>query len=179
MLTRPLLSRFGITNRLDYYSPEELVAIIQRSAALLKIPIDDEGALEIGARSRGTPRIANGLLRWVRDYAQVRADNQINKTVASDALSMLDIDEDGLDEMDIRILEAVVYKYGGGPVGINSIAVAVGEDEATINEVYEPYLILKGFLKRTPRGRSALPAAYHKLGIDPPERNPNSEPELF
>ena len=179
MLTRPLLSRFGITNRLDYYSPEELVAIIQRSAALLKIPIDDEGALEIGARSRGTPRIANGLLRWVRDYAQVRADNQINKTVARDALSMLDIDEDGLDEMDIRILEAVVYKYGGGPVGINSIAVAVGEDEATINEVYEPYLILKGFLKRTPRGRSALPAAYHKLGIDPPERNPNSEPELF
>jgi len=155
MLTRPLLSRFGITNRLDYYSPEELVIIIKRSAALLGIPIEEKGALEIGSRSRGTPRIANGLLRWVRDYAQVRANNIITLDVARAALAMLDIDEDGLDEMDKRILEAVVFKYNGGPVGLNSIAVAVGEDEATINEVYEPYLILKGYLKRTPRGRSA------------------------
>lgn len=179
MLTRPLLSRFGITNRLDYYSPEELVSIIKRSASLLSVEIEDSGALEIGARSRGTPRIANGLLRWVRDYAQVRADNIITKKVARDALSMLDIDEDGLDEMDKRILEAVVFKYGGGPVGINSVAVAVGEDEATINEVYEPYLILKGFLKRTPRGRSAMPAAYRKLGVKPPVTSENDQPELL
>ena len=168
MLTRPLLSRFGITNRLDYYSPEELVIILRRSASLLGIPIEEGGAREIGARSRGTPRIANGLLRWVRDFAQVRAGNVITREVAQDALSMLDIDEDGLDEMDKRILEAVVYKYHGGPVGLNSIAVAVGEDEATINEVYEPFLILKGYLKRTPRGRSALPLAYRKLGLTPP-----------
>ena len=175
MLTRPLLSRFGITNRLDYYSPEELVTIIRRSASLLNVEIEEEGALEIGARSRGTPRIANGLLRWVRDYAQVRADNVITKEVAAAALAMLDIDEDGLDEMDKRILEAVVFKYDGGPVGLNSIAVAVGEDEATINEVYEPFLILKGFLKRTPRGRSAMPRAYRKLGVKPPERRDNDD----
>ncbi|MEX2579060.1 MAG: Holliday junction branch migration DNA helicase RuvB [Verrucomicrobiales bacterium] len=179
MLTRPLLSRFGITNRLDYYSPEELVVILKRSASLLAVRIEDEGAVEIGARSRGTPRIANGLLRWVRDYAQVRADNVITRDVARAALLMLEIDEDGLDEMDKRILEAVVYKYDGGPVGLNSIAVAVGEDEATINEVYEPYLILKGFLKRTPRGRSAMPLAYRKLGVTPPERAGNDHPELF
>ncbi len=179
MLTRPLLSRFGITNRLDYYSPEELVTILKRSASLLSVPIEDEGALEIGARSRGTPRIANGLLRWVRDYAQVRADNVITQQVAHDALSMLDIDEDGLDEMDIRILNAVIYKYNGGPVGLNSIAVAVGEDEATINEVYEPFLILKGFLKRTPRGRTAMPLAYQKLGATPPDRPAGEQPDLL
>lgn len=179
MLTRPLLSRFGITNRLDYYSPEELVIIIKRSASLLNVAIEDSGALEIGSRSRGTPRIANGLLRWVRDYAQVKADNEITGQVAKDALAMLDIDEDGLDEMDKRILEAVVFKYGGGPVGLNSIAVAVGEDEATINEVYEPFLILKGFLKRTPRGRSAMPSAYRKLGVKPPDGTDNDELELL
>ena len=179
MLTRPLLSRFGITNRLDYYSPEELVTILKRSASLLSVPIEDEGALEIGARSRGTPRIANGLLRWVRDYAQVRADNVITQQVAHDALAMLDIDEDGLDEMDIRILNAVIYKYNGGPVGLNSIAVAVGEDEATINEVYEPFLILKGFLKRTPRGRTAMPLAYQKLGATPPDRPAGEQPDLL
>ena len=179
MLTRPLLSRFGITNRLDYYSPEELVTILKRSASLLSVPIEDEGALEIGARSRGTPRIANGLLRWVRDYAQVRADNVITQKVAHDALAMLDIDEDGLDEMDIRILNAVIYKYNGGPVGLNSIAVAVGEDDATINEVYEPFLILKGFLKRTPRGRTAMPLAYQKLGATPPDRPAGEQPDLL
>ena len=179
MLTRPLLSRFGITNRLDYYSPEELVTILKRSASLLSVPIEDKGALEIGTRSRGTPRIANGLLRWVRDYAQVRANNVITKQVAHDALAMLDIDEDGLDEMDIRILNAVIYKYNGGPVGLNSIAVAVGEDEATINEVYEPFLILKGFLKRTPRGRVAMPLAYQKLGATPPESPTGDQPDLL
>ncbi|MDF1823078.1 MAG: Holliday junction branch migration DNA helicase RuvB [Verrucomicrobiales bacterium] len=179
MLTRPLLSRFGITNRLDYYSPEELIIIITRSAQLLNVEIEREGALEIGSRSRGTPRIANGLLRWVRDYAQVKADNIITSAVAKAALAMLDIDEDGLDEMDKKILEAVIYKYDGGPVGLNSIAVAVGEDEATINEVYEPFLILKGFLKRTPRGRSALPSAYRKLGMTPPSRHNDDQPELL
>lgn len=179
MLTRPLLSRFGITNRLDYYSPEELVTILKRSASLLSVPIEDEGALEIGTRSRGTPRIANGLLRWVRDYAQVRANNVITKEVAHDALAMLEIDEDGLDEMDTRILNAVIYKYNGGPVGLNSIAVAVGEDEATINEVYEPFLILKGFLKRTPRGRVAMPLAYQKLGATPPESSTGDQPDLL
>jgi len=179
MLTRPLLSRFGITNRLDYYSPEELVTILKRSASLLSVPIEDKGALEIGTRSRGTPRIANGLLRWVRDYAQVRANNVITEKVAHDALAMLDIDEDGLDEMDIRILNAVIYKYNGGPVGLNSIAVAVGEDEATINEVYEPFLILKGFLKRTPRGRVAMPLAYQKLGATPPESPTGDQPDLL
>lgn len=179
MLTRPLLSRFGITNRLDYYTPEELVTIITRSASLIQVKIERAGALEIGSRSRGTPRIANGLLRWVRDYAQVKADNVITHEVAKAALSMLDIDEDGLDEMDKKILEAVIYKYDGGPVGLNSIAVAVGEDEATINEVYEPFLILKGFLKRTPRGRSALPAAYSKLGATPPRSSNDEQPELL
>src|SRR5690606_12776197 len=122
---------------------------------------------------------ANGLLRWVRDYAQVRADNVITLDVARAALAMLDIDEDGLDEMDKRILEAVVFKYNGGPVGLNSIAVAVGEDEATINEVYEPYLILKGYLKRTPRGRSAMPLAYRKLGLTPPAASGGDQLPLF
>lgn len=179
MLTRPLLSRFGITNRLDYYRPEELVVIIKRSAEILKIEIDEGGALEIAMRSRGTPRVTNNLLRWVRDYAQVKADNVITKAVAVDALAMLEIDEDGLDEMDIRILETVIHKFSGGPVGVNSLSVAVGEDEATINEVYEPYLILKGFLKRTPRGRAALPLAYEKLGLEPPKNPESIQGELF
>ncbi len=179
MLTRPLLSRFGITNRLDYYTAEELVSIIERSAGLLGVEIDKSGALAIGKRSRGTPRIANGLLRWVRDFAQVRADNRITGRIAEEALAMLEIDEDGLDEMDVKILEAVIHKYGGGPVGLNSIAVAVGEDEATIHEVYEPFLILKGFLKRTSRGREALPIAYEKIGAPLPDARPPRQGELF
>lgn len=179
MLTRPLLSRFGITNRLDYYQPEELVHIIKRSARILGIEIEEQGALEIALRSRGTPRISNNLLRWVRDYAQVKANNIISREVAVAALAMLEIDEDGLDEMDIRILETVIHKFAGGPVGVNSLAVAVGEDEATINEVYEPYLILKGFLKRTPRGRAALPLAYKKLGLEPPRTAESLQGELF
>ena len=169
MLTAPLRSRFGMTNRLDYYNAKELVSIIERSAGLLQIPIQPDGALEIASRSRGTPRIANNLLRWVRDYAQVRADNEIIQSVADEALKMLDIDQDGLDEMDKRILEALVYKFSGGPVGVGSLAVAVGEDEATIEDVYEPYLILQGYLKRTPRGRVAMPSAFQKLGAEPPK----------
>jgi Holliday junction DNA helicase RuvB len=180
MLTRPLLSRFGITNRLDYYSPEELVIIIRRSASLLGVPIEDAGALEIGARSRGTPRIANGLLRWVRDYAQVRADNIITPDVARAALAMLDIDEDGLDEMDKRLLEVLIYKFNGGPVGLNSLAVAVGEDAATLEEVHEPFLIMQGFVMRTPRGRTAMPAAYEKIGAPLPAIRPDdSQASLF
>ncbi len=169
MLTAPLRSRFGMTNRLDYYTATELVSIILRSANLLKVPILPDGALEIASRSRGTPRIANNLLRWVRDYAQVRADNEITQPVADAALQMLDIDQDGLDEMDKRILEALIYKFSGGPVGLGSLAVAVGEDEATLEDVYEPYLILQGFLKRTPRGRVAMPAAFQKLGARVPK----------
>ena len=178
MLTAPLRSRFGMTNRLDYYRPEELVSIIERSAGLLDIAIDGEGALEIATRSRGTPRISNNLLRWVRDYAQVRADNRITRDVADRALGMLDIDQDGLDEMDKRILEAIIYKFSGGPVGLGTVAVAVGEDESTIEDVYEPYLIMQGYLQRTPRGRAALPAAYQKLGATPPAGG-GSQAELF
>lgn len=175
MLTSPLRSRFGLVNRLDYYSREELSVIIQRSAGLLEIEITDGGALEIASRSRGTPRIANNLLRWVRDFAQVKADGVIEADVANKALAMIEIDEDGLDEMDIRILEAVIYKFNGGPVGLSSVAVAVGEDASTLEEVHEPFLIMQGFLKRTPRGRVALPAAYTKIGATPSK----NQDELF
>lgn len=167
MLTSPLRSRFGLVNRLDYYSKEELSVIIKRSAGLLEIEITDGGALEIASRSRGTPRIANNLLRWVRDFAQVKADGVIEADIANKALAMIEIDEDGLDEMDVRILEAAIYKFNGGPVGLSSIAVAVGEDASTLEEVHEPFLIMQGFLKRTPRGRVALPAAYTKIGATP------------
>ena len=168
MLTAPLRSRFGLTNRLDYYNAKDLEHIILRSAGLLEIEIRPAGAAEIASRSRGTPRVANALLRWVRDYAQVRADNVISREVADKALAMIEIDCDGLDEMDVRILEAMIYKFEGGPVGLSSLAVAVGEDESTIEEVYEPYLIMQGYFKRTPRGRVAMPAAYTKLGVSAP-----------
>lgn len=167
MLTSPLRSRFGLINRLDYYSPEELCSILQRSAGLLGIDLDPEGALSIARRSRGTPRVANALLRWVRDYAQVRADGSIDSPVAQAALRMLDIDDDGLDEMDKRLLETMIYKFDGGPVGLSSLAVAVGEDESTLEDVHEPFLIMQGYIKRTPRGREALPAAYAKIGASP------------
>ncbi|SHK27414.1 Holliday junction DNA helicase subunit RuvB [Rubritalea squalenifaciens DSM 18772] len=175
MLTSPLRSRFGLVNRLDYYSREELAVIIQRSAGLLDIDIRPDGATEVASRSRGTPRIANNLLRWVRDFAQVRGNGTIDGDTANAALAMIEIDEDGLDEMDIRILEAVIYKFNGGPVGLSSIAVAVGEDASTLEEVHEPFLIMQGFLKRTPRGRVALPAAYTKIGATPQ----NKQNELF
>ncbi len=174
MLTAPLRSRFGIINRLDYYSAQELTVIIKRSAKLLKVEIDEDGALAIGRRSRGTPRIANNLLRWVRDYAQVRADGVITAEIASAALEMIEIDEDGLDEMDKSILDAMIYKYGGGPVGLSTLAVALGEDASTLEEVHEPFLIMQGFMQRTPRGRVALPSAYEKIGAPKPKRD-----ELF
>ncbi len=168
MLTAPLRSRFGLVNRLDYYSLEELRTIIERSAGLLDITIDPEGAREIAARSRGTPRVANNLLRWVRDFAQVRAAGRIDAETASRALAMIEIDEDGLDEMDKRLLETIIYKFNGGPVGLSSLAVALSEDATTLEEVNEPFLIMQGFLKRTPRGRVALPSAYRKIGAPPP-----------
>jgi Holliday junction DNA helicase RuvB len=165
LLSAPLLTRFGIRERLDYYTAEQLQSIVMRSGGLLKVGIDATGALEIARRSRGTPRIANNLLRRVRDYAQVRGDGTINGPLADRALAMLEIDQNGLDEMDKRILETIVVKFGGGPVGVNSMAVAVGEEPDTIEEVYEPYLIMEGYLNRTPQGRVATELAYRKLGL--------------
>lgn len=181
MLTAPLRSRFGLVNRLDYYSLDDLAAIISRSAGLLDIGINGEGAREIASRARGTPRVANALLRWVRDYAQVKGDGTITGSTADGALSMIEIDADGLDEMDKRILEAMIYKFAGNPVGLNSLAVAVGEDAATLEEVHEPFLIMQGFLQRTPRGRVALPAAYAKIGapMPPPGRPDEPQGSLF
>ena len=170
MITAPLRSRFGMTCRLDYYTAEDLQKIVLRSASLIGVEVDAPGALEIAARSRGTPRVANNLLRWVRDFAQVRAGNRITRDVADAALTMRDIDRDGLDEMDKRLLEALVQKFGGGPVGISSLAVAVGEDPGTLEDVNEPYLIMQGYLKRTSQGRVAMPAAYTKLGLTAPRR---------
>ena len=167
-LTSPLRSRFGLVNRLDYYTREELCAIIERSAGLLNVPVDPEGALQIALRSRGTPRVANSLLRWVRDYAQVRGDGVITEQLAHDALTMIEIDDDGLDEMDKRLLEAMIYKFNGGPVGLSSLAVAVGEDASTLEDVHEPFLIMQGYISRTPRGRVAMPSAYLKMGAAPP-----------
>ncbi len=171
LLTAPLRSRFGLSNRLDYYTGEELQTIIQRSARILNVDISEAGAAEIGTRARGTPRIANNLLRWVRDYAQVRADNKIDEDVADRALSMLEIDQDGLDEMDKRILSTILDKFSGGPVGLNSLAVSVGEEASTIEEVYEPYLIQEGYVKRTPQGRVVTDRTYQKFGRPP---NPRS-----
>ena len=164
MLTSPLRSRFGLINRLDYYTHEQLSTIIRRSAEILDIEIDEEGAMIIASRSRGTPRIANNLLRWTRDFAQVKFDGKISAPIAQAALEMIEIDEDGLDEMDKRILEAMIYKFSGGPVGLSSLAVAIGEDASTLEEVHEPFLIMQGFVKRTPRGRVAMPAAFTKIG---------------
>ncbi len=165
LLSAPLLTRFGIRERLDYYHAEQLRSIVTRSAGLLDVPIDAAGAMEIARRSRGTPRIANNLLRRVRDYAQVRGDGRITGPLADTALAILEIDQYGLDEMDKRILEAIVVKFGGGPVGVNSLSVAVGEEPDTIEEVYEPYLIMEGYLNRTPQGRIATELAYKRLGM--------------
>ena len=170
LLSAPLRSRFGLANRLEYYTPDELMLIVQRSARIMSVDIDDAGAAEIAKRSRGTPRITNSLLRWVRDYAQVKAGNRITKEVADKALSMLDIDEHGLDEMDKRILETILHKFAGGPVGVSSLAVSVGEEPGTIEEVYEPYLIQEGYLKRTPQGRVATELCYKKFGLKPGPR---------
>jgi Holliday junction DNA helicase RuvB len=167
LLTSPLLTRFGIKERLDYYQSEQLQKIVHRAAGLLKIPIENTGASEIARRSRGTPRIANNLLRRVRDYAQVRGTGEITAPIAHAALAMLEIDENGLDEMDKRILETIIVKFGGGPVGVSSLAVAVGEESDTIEEVYEPYLIMEGYLNRTTQGRVATELSYKKLGLKP------------
>ncbi len=168
MISSPLRSRFGMTCRLDYYGVEDLQKIVIRSAGLLSVPVDPEGAHEIAARSRGTPRIANNLLLWCRDYAQVRAGGRITREAAAAALTMLDIDADGLDEMDKRILEALVCRFNGGPVGLNSLAVAVGEEAGTLEEVHEPFLIMQGYLHRTTQGRVAQALAYRKLGLTAP-----------
>jgi len=165
LLTAPLLTRFPVRERLDYYNAEDLHHIVVRSARLLEIEIQERGAEEIARRSRGTPRIANNLLRRVRDYAQVKGEGHISGDIADKALAMLEIDEHGLDDMDKRILEAIVTKFGGGPVGVSSLAVAVGEEPDTLEEVYEPYLIMEGYLQRTSQGRVATELSYNRLGL--------------
>ena len=166
LLTSPLRARFGINSRLEYYNTETLTAIIQRSAGLLEIEIDERAAIKIASRSRGTPRIANALLRRVRDFAQIKGSGKIDEAITEIALKALNVDANGLDEMDLRILKAVVEKFGGGPVGLTTIATAIGENAGTIEEVYEPFLIQEGFLMRTPRGRKATEKSYKHLGID-------------
>jgi Holliday junction DNA helicase RuvB len=169
LLTPPMRARFGIVERLGFYPAEELKRIVERSASILKVPIEDPGAVEIARRSRGTPRVANRLLRRVRDYAQVRAEGRITAQVAAEALARLNVDEFGLDDMDARILGTIIEKFGGGPVGLGTVAVAVSEDPGTLEEVYEPYLIQQGFLERTPRGRCATALAYRRFGMTPPQ----------
>ncbi|RZI41867.1 Holliday junction branch migration DNA helicase RuvB [Herbaspirillum sp. HC18] len=168
MLTNPLRDRFGIVARLEFYTPQELARIVTRSASLLNAKIVDDGALEIAKRSRGTPRIANRLLRRVRDYAEVKGNGEITKAMADAALKMLDVDPVGFDVMDRKLLEAVLFKFNGGPVGLDNLAAAIGEERDTIEDVLEPYLIQQGFLQRTPRGRIATPTAYSHFGITAP-----------
>jgi Holliday junction DNA helicase RuvB len=178
MLTPPMRARFGIIERLNYYPVEDLEQIVNRSAEVIHVPVEGAGALEIARRARGTPRVANRLLRRVRDFAQVKAEGRITKPVADDALAMLDVDEFGLDDMDSRVLRTIIEKFEGGPVGITTIAAAVGEDASTIEEVYEPYLVQNGFLQRTPRGRVATPQAYRHFGYTPLQPQ-GSQPSLF
>ena len=169
MLTNPLRDRFGIVARLEFYTPEELALIVQRSAGLLRVPMDAAGGLEIARRSRGTPRIANRLLRRVRDYAEVKGDGRISAEIANRALALLDVDPLGFDVMDRKLLEAVIHRFDGGPVGLDNIAASIGEEPGTIEDVIEPYLIQQGYLQRTPRGRTATLAAYRHLGVAPPQ----------
>ncbi len=173
-LTSPMRARFGIVQRLNYYPPDELVTIVRRSAEILGVDASEEGAQEIAKRSRGTPRVGNRLLRRVRDFAQVRADGHIDATVAADALELLDVDEYGLDEMDAQVLRTLIEKFEGGPVGLNSLAVAMGEDATTLEEVYEPFLIMEGFLQRTPQGRVATARAFRRFGYTLPEERGGS-----
>ena len=175
MLTNPLRDRFGIVERLEFYSPEELTRIVKRSATLLKVETSDDGALEVARRSRGTPRIANRLLRRVRDYAEVRADGTVSKAIADSALKMLDVDAIGLDMMDRKLLAAIIEKFAGGPVGLDNVAAAIGEESDTIEDVLEPYLIQQGYLQRTPRGRVATVLAYRHFGITPPAAPPTQD----
>jgi len=167
MLTNPLRDRFGIVSRLEFYTPEELARIVHRSAGLLNVPTDADGAFEIARRSRGTPRISNRLLRRVRDYADVKGDGRISKALADKALAMLDVDPQGFDVMDRKLLEAVIHRFDGGPVGLDNIAAAIGEERETIEDVIEPYLIQQGYLQRTPRGRVATLEAFRHLGVTP------------
>jgi len=175
MLTNPLRDRFGIVARLEFYTPQELQRIVTRSAGLLELPISPDGALEIAKRSRGTPRIANRLLRRVRDYADVRADGKATREVADAALIMLDVDAQGLDLMDRKLLLAVIEKFMGGPVGVDNLAAAIGEERDTIEDVLEPYLIQQGYLHRTPRGRVATANAYQHFGLVQPRNAHNRE----
>jgi Holliday junction DNA helicase RuvB len=182
LLTPPMRARFGIVQRLNFYSPQDLAVIVARSAEIMGVTCTEEGAHELARRARGTPRVANRLLRRVRDYAQVRAAGVITKDVAGAALAMLDVDEYGLDEMDARILKAIIEHFDGGPVGLNTLAVAVGEDAGTLEEVYEPFLIQNGFLMRSPRGRIATNNAYRRFGFAlPAERaaTPTAQVHLF
>jgi len=174
LLTAPFRNRFGIIHRLDYYSTDELVHIINRSAGLIRTDITAEGAGEIARRSRGTPRVANRLLRRIRDYAQVKGTGVIDRDISVLALDKMDVDEEGLDEMDKKILEVIIMKFGGGPVGLKSLSIAVGEETDTIEEVYESFLVRKGLLKRTPQGRVATEAAYKHMGLNLPENKRES-----
>ena len=178
LLTAPLRARFGINLHLEYYGPDMLQRIIKRSAMILKVPIDDDAAIEIARRSRGTPRIANALLRRVRDFAQVKGNGRIDRDIARLSLSALNIDQYGLDEIDNKILLTIIDKFRGGPVGVSTIATAIGEDTGTVEEVYEPYLIMEGFIKRTQRGRRVTPLAYQHLGR-PMIGSNAAEPGLF
>jgi Holliday junction DNA helicase RuvB len=175
MLTNPLRDRFGIVARLEFYTPEELSRIVTRSASLLGAPIVRDGAFEIAKRSRGTPRIANRLLRRVRDYAEVKGNGEITKKMAEAALTMLDVDPVGFDLMDRKLLEAVLFKFNGGPVGLDNLAAAIGEERDTIEDVLEPYLIQQGYLQRTPRGRIATPVAYSHFGVAAPRTGPTGD----
>jgi len=172
LLTAPLRDRFGMSFRLDYYAPDELEAIVKRSASILGVDIDGEGAAEIARRSRGTPRLANRLLKRVRDYAQVRHDGRISEDIAAEALAFFEVDHLGLDKMDVRILEALIVKFSGRPVGLNTLATSVGEETETLEDVYEPFLLQLGFLMRTPKGRQATPRAYEHLGLSAPADAP-------
>ena len=171
LLTSPLRARFGIVHRLNFYSDDDLREIVLRSARILGVPIDEPATREIARRSRGTPRVANRLLRRVRDYAEVRADGAIDVEVARSAMTMLEVDDNGFDESDRRLLMAIIDKFGGGPVGLNSLAAAISEEKEAIEDIYEPFLIQAGFLDRTPRGRVATPRAYDYFGLSAPERN--------
>jgi Holliday junction DNA helicase RuvB len=178
LLTAPLRSRFGIVHRLDFYSEADLETIVTRSARILEVPIDRDGAQEIARRSRGTPRIANRLLRRVRDFAQVRAQGAINLEVARDALKLLEVDAHGFDEVDRKLLLTIIEKFGGGPVGLNALAAAISEEPDAIEDIYEPYLLQIGFLDRTPRGRAATRRAYEHFGRALPEGGPGQR-KLF
>ncbi len=179
LLTGPLRDRFGMAFRLDYYTPEELAAIVKRSADILGVAIDEEGAAEIARRSRGTPRLANRLLKRVRDYAQVKHEGSVDEDIAAEALAFFEVDHIGLDKMDLAILETLVQKFSGRPVGLNTLAAAVGEEADTLEDVYEPYLLQLGFLTRTPKGRQATPRAYEHLGLAAPSSVQPGQGGLF